>query len=792
MGGFLQFQITAFMWAVMNGKRTATFLHGRDHRKKREAKFYNQEERPDILIYPETGLFDIRFGLEKFLRSCQPRIRIGKTTYTPVERNEEHRLKLVKITEVEQTRTGLGKVKETRMEWSISAKEKRLVTKIYTSPDSPFIQFKLLLPWAWSFDKTRPFKKPIVEFPWFVNDSSNTNILTWETTKFAPPRTEFQFATAPVVMYDDELNAFVFSSLDNFFVTGIHKADRSLSCGLAGSVTKVPADFVVESVLYFGRGINDTLEGWGALFRRRHVGTGGGKVRDPYGNPITAYLGYNTDNGSYYYYNTEKGKNYEDTMIAIRARHKQIGLPIGYYELDSFWYPKSFEKLPALLKIFVSGSAMHWGEPPKPDIFPHGLKYLWDSLDNLPLMCHGRWFSPMSHYTKEYEFYVQPGRLKSFNLPLFAIPKHEDFWDDLFESAKNWGLSCYLQDWFSYQYDQIDAMKSDVSFAESWTQDMAKGAAKAGMTLQYCMAPSCFFMQAAKIPNVVQARASDDHNGMQPRRWYHPHFTQTSMLARAVGIWPHKDTFFSSNKKVYGFYREKKPEMECLAAALSGGPVAPSDKIGDENLPLLMKTCRTDGLLLKPDRPATPIDLMFKEHVKYYITSTESTKPSGLTWRYVHVANLWPKRVKDKGFCLADLGIMSMRNHAAFLHWSKSIIPLASPVASIDLDLAYEGQELVVLAPEILPGIYFFGNPDKFVSCSNKQFTDVVVDDDGIAIISIDDVPAAEVTLLFYYEKVVPDIEGVGPNIMIDDAARTVKATANTGADGRATVRVNR
>jgi hypothetical protein len=265
------------------------------------------------------------------------------------------------------------------------------------------------------------------------------------------------------------------------------------------------------------------------------------------------------------------------------------------------------------------------------------------------------------------------------------------------------------------------------------------------------------------------------------------------MLARAVGIWPHKDTFFTSDKKVYWFYRERQPEMECLTAALSGGPVAPGDKIGNENLPLIMKTCRSDGLLLKPDRPATPIDLMFKEHAKYYITSTESVKPSGLSWYYVHVVNMWPKRVKDRTICLDDLGLggADFRQHAAFLHWLKTIVPLPTPASTITLNLANEGQELVILAPEVLPSIYFFGNPDKFVSCSNKQFTDVVVEDDGTATISIEDVPATEINLLFYYEKIVPELEGVNADrTLIDDAAHTVKTVAITGVDGTVIVRV--
>nr|MDO8110843.1 hypothetical protein [Candidatus Sigynarchaeota archaeon] len=681
--------------------------------------------------------------------------------------------------------TELGKILETTIEWTLGDSEKIVIGKIMQGVIDPFIHFKLILPWEQD-SGAQGFNTPKIEYPWFVNDSANEHVLCWANKKFAPPRKDFNFAAAPVVMYDDELNAFMISTLDHFFVTGIkkHKQQGAMSCGLAGTVEKTPAGFSLESIICFGKGINKIIEDWGVLFRRRHAATGGGKIRDPYSNPITASVGYNTDNGAFYYYNTEKGKNYEDTMIAVREQHKKVGLPYGYYELDSWWYPKSYEKLPALLKIFVSGSALHWGEPPKPDVFPHGLKYMWEKLDRLPLMCHSRWFSPRSDYVKKYEFHVQKPGLKSFNLPLFAAPKHEDFWDDLFKDAKDWGLRCYLQDWLSYQYDSIDVMKTTVDFADAWTRNMARGAEKQGMTVQYCMAPSSFMMQAVKLPNVMQARASDDHNGMQPRRWYLPHFTQTSMLCNAIGFWPHKDTFYSSDKKVYWFYRERRPEMECLSAALSGGPVAPSDKLGNENKELIMRTCRSDGLLLKPDKPATPIDYMFKVHAKYYITSTYSKKPSGLAWYYVHVMNLWPKKVHDKGISQKDIGIKG--KHVAYLLGKIVFVNLPTETTRIELELENEGQELVVLCPEIMTGVYLVGNSTKFITCSAKQFPSIDVADDGkSASIHVEGVPGEEVPVLLRFDEKAPFVIDQAIHAQIDDREHTMNMTAVMDAEGK-------
>ena len=43
------------------------------------------------------------------------------------------------------------------------------------------------------------------------------------------------------------------------------------------------------------------------------------------------------DNGAYYYYNPEAGKNYQQTMIDVKAYAESVGLPYQYTLLDSWW-----------------------------------------------------------------------------------------------------------------------------------------------------------------------------------------------------------------------------------------------------------------------------------------------------------------------------------------------------------------------------------------------------------------------------------------------------------------------
>jgi len=51
------------------------------------------------------------------------------------------------------------------------------------------------------------------------------------------------------------------------------------------------------------------------------------------------YLGYYTDAGAYYYYNTEPGMNYEKTFDYIRDYADDTNYPIRFAQYDSWFYP---------------------------------------------------------------------------------------------------------------------------------------------------------------------------------------------------------------------------------------------------------------------------------------------------------------------------------------------------------------------------------------------------------------------------------------------------------------------
>ena len=91
----------------------------------------------------------------------------------------------------------------------------------------------------------------------------------------------------------------------------------------------------------------------------------------------------------------------------------------------------------------------------------------------------------------------------------------------------------------------------------------------------------------------------------------------TSLLSDALGIAPYKDTFWSTSEQPGSSYKptpmEPLPEREIVLATLSTGPVGPSDGINFTNVERIMKCCRQDGLILKPDRPISMLDILISD-----------------------------------------------------------------------------------------------------------------------------------------------------------------------------------
>lgn len=427
----------------------------------------------------------------------------------------------------------------------------------------------------------------------------------------------------PIAIFDGNKNALIISPASNFmaasswhehFLEGSH-----LHWGFMGGVESVPAGAAVDFILYYSsEGINKAFEGWGSLLRTAYGRSDEARDKDLTIN----YLGYWTDNGAYYYYMTEANKTYEDTMLDAKAYADQLRLPYRYWQYDSWWYYKG---VGSGVKTWVS----------RPDIFPHGFQYVHSKI-GLPASAHNRYWSSDTTYAKlnggAYNFIVES---------VISVPDDQKFWDDLFANSSRWGLYTYEQDWLNKEFGGCLALLSDLQLGARWLNQMAAGAAKNNVTIQYCMSNSRHVMQALQNSVVTQARASDDYSPGDDQ-WK---IGMSSMFAHAMGLAPFKDNFWSTTEQPFNPYNRTEPhnELQLAVSVLSTGPVGPSDMIGHANVSLIMKCCNAEGLVLKPSKPATTIDdIIYREATEAHIGDVWSTYSlvSGLLFGIIFVPEM--------------------------------------------------------------------------------------------------------------------------------------------------------
>ena len=401
-----------------------------------------------------------------------------------------------------------------------------------------------------------------------------------------------------VCVFDEEARlSFVLSPLDNFMVQShVSSSPGALSYGLAGNITAIPPGLKSRTMLHVGSsGMTAAVRSWGRVMRGLYGKPSASGAREK--DVTLQYAGYTTDNGAYYYYNTMPGGNYEDTVVAIKKYADDIELPIKYILLDSWWYFKG-----------SNGGVSDWAA--RPDVFPGGLQALHQKT-GLLVQAHNRYWAADAVYAKQnggaYEWlidYVKNG----------SVPLDQAFWDHLFAGSSSWGLRVYEQDWlYNEFYVYVGEFLRDVSLGREWLLQMARGAERSGLTIQYCMPHVRHLLQSLEFPAVTQVRASDDYVVSPYDGEDNWRIGGNTLLIDALGMAPSKDSFWSSRSQPGNPYGDDRYEpyslLQATVTALSAGPYALADGISFVDRALVMRGLRADGRLLQACVPATRIDL---------------------------------------------------------------------------------------------------------------------------------------------------------------------------------------
>jgi len=510
----------------------------------------------------------------------------------------------------------------------------------------------------------------------------------------------------------------------NFFHTH-SSAGNFLQLGLLGSVTSIPVNFEMSFMLSASQGgPNAAFSAWGNTLLAKY-GKGPSTRKSDY---TLNYLGYSTDNGAYYYYHVENAtshwtrpSDFEQTQLDLKAYADRSDIPYRYILLDSWWYLKD-----------ESSAVTMWEADPA--VYPHGLYNMWQQT-GWPVQGHNRFWSAKTPYAKQnggnYEFIVEPHNQKS-------IPVDQRFWDDLLANATKWGLINYEQDWLHNEFEGLQCTLESATLARQWLLQMGNAAAKNGITIQYCMPYPRHVLQSVEVPAVTNFRASDD---------YRPGGSQwklglSSLIAYALGLAPSKDNYWSTRTQPGNNWHAEEPysELNSVVSSFTAGPVAPSDMIGHSDADLIRRACNSDGLLLKPSRPATSIDATFAFRAFGYggpdgeVTATYSDLGE-LRYHHVLAADM-KSAYKLTPAALPGHGTSS--HVVSFEHRPdrKPTLPLKEFDEEHPILIPACGQSdfhIFLTAPVLANGWVILGELSKWVPTSPERIQNIAVTDEGLS-----------------------------------------------------------
>ena len=581
-------------------------------------------------------------------------------------------------------------------------------------------------------------------FPNFTRYPGNLDHLTFSGT-FAPPAF-WTFASDSPWIFFTSGKSFILSPAANFMTASTAWGPNGeLSSGISPAILTLPRGFEHRTLLVVEKGVNRAFDTWGQALTAL-----GGKTRPANDADVSLnQVGYWTDNRATYYYHMADPMSYEQTLEAVKGDFDRVGIPLGYLQLDSWFYPKGSNAA-----WTNNGAGIYRYEAAVP-LFPAGLARFQQNL-GVPLITHARWIDSSSPYRSLYQM--------SGN-----VVTDPAYWETVAGYLANSGVATFEQDWLNDQA-QTDFNLTD---GEDFLDNMAASMARRHLTMQYCMASVRHYLQSSKYSNLTTIRTSGDH--LQRDRW--PEFLYASRLASALGAWPFTDNLMSTEIS------------QLLLATLSAGPVGIADPIGSIHGGNLLHAVRRDGVIVKPDVPLTPTDASYSN-----MSHSANTPQIAFAWsdfgalrtHYVFAFAQGGTNALAQ-FSPADFGVDApVYVYDYFAGTGQLVDPSEMIQKPIPGDALY-----LVLAPVGPSGIAVVGDTDQFVTMGKKRV--IGFTDHGVARVRVAFAAGETSRAITGYSPVAPAvhaIEGsIGP-VTYDDTSHLFRVPVTAGTGGGASIRI--
>jgi hypothetical protein len=498
---------------------------------------------------------------------------------------------------------------------------------------------------------------------------------------------------------------------------GKDDADSGLRVGWHGDIDAVDEGFATELAVIAGHGARECFTTWARLLRDESGVEPPPRDRDVLGTRVS----YWTDNGSAYWYRTEGDLDAASTVVAAVDDLEARGVPVGAVQLDSWWYPHEVLRPFNTDEWVVPPTGMVTWEP-RADVLPDGIGPLRERLNRRPLVTHTRHLSAQSPYCEEFPVWVDDDR---------AHPQDARLYERLLDQCVAWGVEVFEHDWLIECFLGVRGLRAP-GRAAAWQEGIDAALEARDLTAQWCMASPADFAQATRLRNVTSIRTSGDHGYLVGPEVLWAWFLHTNVIARALGLWPYKDVFHSA-------VGSATREVEALLSALSAGPVGVGDRVGAADPALIRRTCRADGLLVRPDVPVAATDrAAFDAPVwtgELLVGSTHTDHAAG-RWAYVVTANVGMEpQPSSTRVALSDLGedCPASETVAAY-DWRTGRVDVLPRDGGYEVALDPAQWDYRVLAPVFANGVAVVGDPDVYATAGNSRVAEVERDGNDVAV----------------------------------------------------------
>jgi hypothetical protein len=522
----------------------------------------------------------------------------------------------------------------------------------------------------------------------------------------------------PLLLTRSDGRTLLVAPLDAFHEQTIGLNGGTLRCGWHGDLEGVPAGFATDLAVLAAEGPRAALDAWGRMLLDAARTVRPGRWPDAVGSRPS----YWTDNGSAYWYKTEPGHDAAGSIVAAVEDLRGKGVPIGAVQLDSWFYPH-VELRPFDVEEWVVPPTALTAWEERPDVLPEGIASLKEQLGGVPLVAHTRHLSAQAPIASETPTWVDGD---------YAAPATPETYERWLDQCLAWGVETLEHDWLVEVFFGVREMRARPGRATRWQEGIDTSARARGITLQWCMGTPADFAQTTTLTQVTSVRTSGDHGYIASPGQLWAWFCTTNALARSLDLMPFKDVF-RADPEVAG----DNGEPEALLSALSTGPVGLGDRVGRMDPALALRTCRADGLLVKPHTAIAATDESLLSGPAFnstlLVAECASEHPAG-HWTYAVAMHANPGEEQISG----DIRIKSLfrPEGAAAVRtgrenrgtgdlvawdWRSRTATRVTADGKIPVTLGPEDWAFHVLAPILGSGLAVIGDVTKFATAGDAR-----------------------------------------------------------------------